>query len=356
MSNYSSTFEQFLSLETHLKETSKQNYKRILTKIHKELPNKNDFSKSNIITYLNSESFLKLEISSQNRYKTALKKYLSFLDQDHSFIQKTKEIQKSLSKEALLTSQEINTILNHMKRDLDKCLFMILLEGKIRIGEASTLKIKHFANKETHYNLYIEQSKSAQRTIPLVVSVPYIIQYLNNHPSKTDPESYFFVREYAGRIAGYSISGLRQIIIRNSRHIPKRVYPHLLRHTGLTNSAKYLSDSLLMQIAGWSTRTMIDKYVHLASDDLENKVLELHGIIPRSENENIETSITTKECQRCQLKNPGTNLLCSRCGSILDINFITKIQNKLSLEIGNFSIEEIINLFTKFVKESVLFK
>ena len=342
--------EQFLNFQTDIKDTTKANYQRILNIFAKFHHFRSEISETDILSFINSEYFRGLEISSQNRYKTVLKKFTEFLGLNAEFIRKKKEIQKELNKEQLLTPGEVQGILDRMSRNLDKCLFMVLLEGKIRIGEAQMLQIRDFTDKGTHYNMYIRKSKTAQRTIPLVSAVPYIVQYLNNHPLKHDPSAPFFVRKYDGQIKEYTISGLRQIITRNADSIPKRIYPHLLRHTGLTNSAKFLSDSLLMELAGWRTRGMVSRYVHLASDDLEDKVLELHGIIPEKEKGTIRV-VENKECPRCQFINPGVNMFCSRCGSALELETVLKAEENIRAGEKALSKEELFELFVKWLKK-----
>ena len=341
--------ERFLNFQTDLKNTTKSFYKRVLNIFAKYHGFKPQISREDIISFINSDYFNDLEISSQNRYKTVLKKFGEFSGINVDFIKKKREIKKELNKEDLLTPGEIQEILDKMSRNIDKCLFMILLEGKIRIGEAASLRICDFVDKGTHYNMYIRKSKSAQRTIPLVSSVPYIIQYLNNHPLKNDSEAPFFVRKYGGSIKEYSISGLRQIITRNAKYLPKRIYPHLLRHTGLTNSAKFLSDSLLMEIAGWRTRGMVSRYVHLASDDLEDKILELHGIKTENKKETIKI-IENRTCPRCSFVNPGTNKFCSRCGSALDLITVLKAEENIQVGEKALSKEELFELFSDWLK------
>lgn len=342
--------EQFLNVQTGIKNTSKSNYKRVLHSIMRFFPKTGEISPDIILKYLNSEQFNTLEISSQNRYKTVLKKFCDFLGLDSTCIRKKKEIIKKLNKENLLTPQEVTNVLEGMTRNIDKCLFMVLLEGKIRIGEAVKLQICDFADKGTHYIMYIRSSKTAQRSIPLVSAVPYIVQYLNNHPLKHDPKAPFFVRKYNGQVKEYSISGLRQVITRNANLVPKRLYPHLLRHTGLTNSAKFLSDSLLMELAGWRTRSMVSRYVHLASDDLEDKMLELHGITQEKEKGSIRL-VENKECPRCQFINPGTHIFCSRCGSALELETVLKAENDLQIGEKALSKEELFELFVKWLKK-----
>lgn len=63
------------------------------------------------------------------------------------------------------------------------------------------------------------------------------------------------------------------------KFLKRKVYPHLLRHTGLTEMAKHLTEFQLKQMAGWTMYSkQASRYVHLSNEDLENKILELHNI------------------------------------------------------------------------------
>ena len=78
----------------------------------------------------------------------------------------------------------------------------------------------------------------------------------------------------------------------------------------------------MMMKYGWKTRAMIDRYAHLKDSSLEESILELHGIIPEKEKEGTVKIVENKECARCKLINPSSNLFCSRCGCVLDIKTV----------------------------------
>ena len=106
----------------------------------------------------------------------------------------------------------------------------------------------------------------------------------------------------------------------------KKVYPHLLRHTGLTEMAKHLTEFQLKQLAGWTMDSkQASRYVHLSNQDLENKMLELHGIKPPEEQEEV-THIEIIRCPRCDFANSELDKYCSRCGSVLDIKTVLEHQ------------------------------
>ncbi len=102
---------------------------------------------------------------------------------------------------------------------------------------------------------------------------------------------------------------------------------------------------------GWKTRGMIDRYAHLTDSDLEDKILQLHGIIPQKTEENGISLIKNITCLRCQFKNPGHNKFCSRCGSILDIKNLNKFEAAYQ-KIKNNK-EEFFELFEEFLQDKL---
>ena len=60
--------------------------------------------------------------------------------------------------------------------------------------------------------------------------------------------------------------------------IQKRVFNHMLRHGSATRNAKFLTDSELKVMYGWSMSSkMPTVYVHLSGKDLDDKLTALYS-------------------------------------------------------------------------------
>lgn len=317
---------------TDYKEWTKMVRKSILKQFALFLKNKYPFDFQDVLEYLNSKSFKKYKISTQNKMKANLRlffRWLGIFDNKYSkILKKCKEITKELKKSDLLTKTEIKKILKHMRRPIDKAVFILLLESKMRKSELRNLKIKDLTVYDSYAMIYIRKSKSAQRNIPLIESIPYLMRYLEDHPDKDNPEAWLFGHIRNGIFRKYSKNGILEIIKRNTKFIPKNVYPHLLRHTGLTQIARHLSEFSLGQLAGWKTGSrMASKYVHLSQADLENAMLELYDIKKPDEDHEVKT-IDIVNCPRCDYQNSELDHFCSRCGSVLDMKTVLEHQEK----------------------------
>jgi len=340
-----SLVKKFLDSHGHLRPSTLKGYEKFLNRYMTFL-NGQSPSKENAIAFLNQ--FNHIQTASLNRYRARMRKFMDWYGIDPSFIKFAKEKKKTISKKELLTKEELDLLLKNLQPH-QQTIVMVILEGKLRVSECINLKVGDFQNCETHFNLHVKVSKTGQRTVPLVESVPYILNHLNSHPFKYDHEfekKHFFIHRWGGKWSPYTRGGIEQILIDKRKLLGKHIYPHLLRHTGLTQAAKYLSDSQLKQLAGWTTRSMIDRYVHLASDDLENSVLAAYNIEPK-EREDPVRIIENLDCPRCKFTNPGINKFCSNCGSALEADILYKYRK--IIDKYKEKKEDLLMLFEEFI-------
>ena len=91
---------------------------------------------------------------------------------------------------------------------------------------------------------------------------------------------------------------------------------------------KQINESQAKVYFGWvPSSTMLSEYSHLVSQDVNNVMLEIHGI-KTSEAEKKEIKI--KQCPRCKEINPKDHLFCKKCGSILDVKTAIALDEKRS--------------------------
>lgn len=331
----------FLLHQTSLKQSSKETYRNKLLKFLSVLDKEDHYAEKDILNIFETDWFKNLKIPTQNLYKKVVRLFFKHLGLKYEYIKTINHDPEFVRIEDLPTKEEINALLDNMPRAMDRCLVMVFLEG-LRLNEARNVRIGDIVDKKTHMIIYITVSKSKKRPVPVINSVPFIIEWLNQHPDRKNPEAFLFAHKRSGQISQYSQRGLQQIIGRNN-NLSKKIYPHLFRHTAATNDYSNLSEKLMMKKYGWKTRDMIDRYAHLKDSSLEESILELHGIIPEKEKEETIKFVENKNCPRCKLQNPSSNLFCSRCGCVLDIKTILEhreIATKLD-ELGKqFDLEE----------------
>jgi len=244
---------------------------------------------------------------------------------------------KMLPQEVLIETEVVKMI-NETYNTRDKALLSCLYESGCRIGELVTLKIKHVEFDEYGCVMNVN-GKTGVRRVRIISSTSALSQWLTDHPTREDEDSYVwcsFKYEDNGLI---SYEYVRKLLKQAAKRagVKKKVNPHAFRHARCTHLASKLTEAQMKMYFGWTQSSkMAAVYVHLSGRDVDNAILELHGVKKKEEAKN---TFSPKKC-RCGQNNSPANKYCSKCGQILDIN--------LQLEV-----EEQRNKLEEFMKELI---
>jgi integrase len=254
---------------------------------------------------------------------------------------KRKEL--SCYKPSDLWSQEDDLLfLKWVTNKRDRCYHTMARDLSARPHEILNLKIKDVVFKNVNDYQYAEvlvNGKTGSRHIPLIQSIPYIKDWLSNHPSRNNPKSPLFVglgRSNTGKLL--TIGGLEQIYkyykeelfprlladptvssedkekIKNL--LAKPFNPYIRRHSALTEKSVKLKSNTLNQHAGWSMNSnMAQKYIHYFGNESSESLLEAYGIITKN-NVPIDT-LNPKICPNCNEGNTQDAKFCSKCKMIM---------------------------------------
>jgi integrase/recombinase XerD len=129
-----------------------------------------------------------------------------------------------------LWSQEDDLLfLKWVTNKRDRCYHMMSRDTSCRPHELLALKIKDIVFKSVdkyQYEEVVVNGKTGSRAIPLIQSLPYVKDWLANHPSRNNPNSPLFVglhKQSMGR-RQLTVSGLECIY----RYYQKEFFPKLL--------------------------------------------------------------------------------------------------------------------------------
>ncbi len=224
-------------------------------------------------------------------YKIILKRFYKWLLGDDetapkivSWI-KIKDSKSNILPEELLTEEEVLKLVDTAKFTRDKAFIYLLYESGARIGEMLTLKIKHITFGEKISSILVN-GKTGQRRIPIIKSVPYLKEWIKEHPFGEDSESSVWCkmirRNQQGRgpkeIPSYSVVRKTLNETFKKSNIGKKSNPHLFRHSRATYLANHLTEAQLKQFFGWTQASdMASRYVHLSGRDLDSAILNLGG-------------------------------------------------------------------------------
>ena len=258
-------------------------------------------------------------------------------------IKQLKRKEVSCYKPSDLWTQEDDVVfLKWVTNKRDRCYHTMARDLSARPHEILNLKIKDIVFKATSNKQYAEvlvNGKTGSRHIPLIQSIPYIKEWLSNHPSRNNPNSPLFVglgRSSMGK--KLTINGLYGIYkdykenffpklledntISNEDKerikalLLKPFNPYVRQHSALTEKSTKLKSSTLNQHAGRTTNSGIaQKYIHYFGNESSESLLEAYGIVTK-DNIPIDT-LNPKICPNCNEGNTQDARFCSKCKMIM---------------------------------------
>lgn len=358
-----------LENEIHLSD----NYKRInlttlvyLSRFHLNKIFK-DMTKDDIILYLNSlrknETTDPMHgwVSTYNLYLIVLTRFFKWLHYPDLSpkerlkpscvdIPRLKRKEQSIYKPSDMWTQEDDILfLKYCPSKRDRCYHAISRDTSCRPHELLKLKIKDVVFKMSpasrQYAEVLVNGKTGQRHIPLINSIPFLKDWILNHPQSGNPNSVL--------ICGLNKSLGRSIRIESLNHIyqtyKKEFFPKLLnnpnvssedkekiiellkkpwnpyirRHSALTEKSKILKEHVLRQHAGWTTNSnMHQKYVHYYGNESSESILEAYGLKPKLDE--ID-KLKPKMCPNCSEQNRSDSKFCSKCRMVLSYDAYTEV-------------------------------
>lgn len=240
----------------------------------------------------------------------------------------------------LWTDEEVALFLKYSKSARDRCYVMMANDASARPHELLNLKIKDIEPKITsdgkHYAIIRVSGKTGSRTLPLTDSLPYIKDWIIQHPQSGNENAILICSNKKNKMLTRSLAKI--FYLYKSKYFPelldtdipyedkvkirtllkKPFNPYIWRHTSLTDKSKKqkLSDAELQQIAGWSRNSkMHNVYVHYFGNEAVDTILRQKGILPK-EGE-IRNIFKTKECPECKNLNSADARYCSQCKMVL---------------------------------------
>lgn len=289
-----------------------------------------DIQRQDIENYIYS---LKIAARSVDVQKITIRKFFKWVYQSDTYPDVVKWIKIKGQRtrklpEDMLTLQEVRALIDAADNPRDKALVSILYESGCRLSEITNIMQKDVKIDQYGAVIFVN-GKTGMRRIRLIDSAPDIMLWLNNHPLKGDNNPLFNDRRFQLQALGQD--GVQKVLNKLTKRagITKRVHPHLLRHSRLTQLAKDFTESELKIIAGWTGDSrMAGVYVHLSGADIEKKQLERAGLIDKEVRQKEENLLKPMGCPRCKEINPASAKFCYKCGMVLDMKTAVEVDEK----------------------------
>lgn len=284
-----------------------------------------------IVTFLSELEQSDYSIYTKRDYKAVLRRFFRFLGKEELVKDVKTTVRESQRKlpEEILTKSEVRKMIEVADHPRDKAVIAVLYEGGLRIGELASVRMKNIEFDE--YGAVIKvQGKTGERRVRLVTSASLLAKWMEMHPGRENKEASLWVNLSTNyKKEGVTYQGIAQNIKRIARKagVKKRITPHLFRHSRATHLAGDLTEAEMDEYFGWvHGSNMPATYVHLSGRDVDDKILEIHGLKPRGKEKQDE--MRPIECPRCQYINAPVSRYCGRCGTVLDEKDRIKLEVK----------------------------
>ncbi len=257
----------------------------------------------------------------------------------------------------LWESREHAIFLKYCPNIRDRCYHSLANDMSARPHEILNLKIKDIVLKVTdegiqYAEVVIKGGKTRPRTIPLIDSIPYVKDLINNHPHGTNPDSWLFISNsnttfgskltYDGLIYQYkyfyktkyfpklvedeTVPEPDKSLIRNMLTKPWNLY--VFRHSALTEKSQILKEHVLRDHAGWTMSSkMPQTYIHYFGNESSKSLLQLKGIIKKEDVEK-STILKSRQCPNCLEPNKPESKFCTSCKMILSYDSYSETLEK----------------------------
>jgi integrase/recombinase XerD len=229
----------------------------------------------------------------------------------------------------------------------DRCYHAVAIDTSCRPKEILALRIKDVVFKTQDNLQYAEivvNGKTGIRVLPLFNSIPYLKDWIDDHPQGTNPSAFLFcglgnrVGKQMSRYAIYDVydhykKNFLPSLLENpnvpkadkdqlSKLIRKPFNPYILRHSTLTQKAKILKEHVLRQHAGWTIDSKMPQvYIHWFGNESCDTLLELYGVKKNAEESN---KLKPKTCPNCNESNKTNSKFCNKCRMILSYDKYTE--------------------------------
>jgi len=319
-----------------------EHYLQILVKLSRLLgKNFVDASKDDIVSLMTEIQALPLSEWTKHDYKVTLKKFYKWLRGGEDYPEEVKWIKTTIGRndtlpEELLTEEDVKALIEAADHIRDKALISVLYDAGLRIGELLSLRIRHVKFDQRGATLIV-YGKTGMRRLLIIASAPHLLNWINNHPFRDDPDAPLWVGiGSSNKNQPLDYGSVRMMLRRTARKagLKKAVNPHLFRHSRATYLAKYLTEAQMCEYFGWVQGSRMPSiYVHLSGRDVDGALLKIYGM---EEEEKVEEPrLKPRKCPRCGYINSADAKYCNKCGLILDVDEAMRFESVQS-KVGDF--------------------
>lgn len=184
--------------------------------------------------------------SGYSTFALAVKRFYASMERE-DLVEKIRVPRRPNRLPEILTENEIKALIQEASGPdgslRNRLIVELLWETGCRVGELTSLKVKD-VQFDQHSAIIHLTGKTGERRVRAFACKPDLIEYLNNHPFKNNPNEYFLLSNLgpAGHFHRLTKTGVRELLAKlGKRTLNKRINPHRFRHTRATELSRVLS-------------------------------------------------------------------------------------------------------------------
>lgn len=171
--------------------------------------------------------------------------------------------------------------------------------------------------------------KTGMRRIIVVASVPYLQNWLQNHPLRENSNAPLWVNMgTVNRHEPMSYSALAKVlrVAAKKAKLSKKVHPQKMRHSRATFLANKITEAQMDEVFGWKQGSKMPSiYAHMSGRNTDDALLGVYGLKKREEQK--KPALTPKVCPRCEESNAIDAKFCAKCGLALDLKAAQQMED-----------------------------
>lgn len=228
--------------------------------------------------------------------------------------------------EMLRWKEEILPMIDSCYNQRDRALIAFDWDLGPRPGELFDLTVGTITDHT--YGLQVTlDGKTGRRSPFLVNSVPYVQQWLQDHPGSDDPDAPLFCKKTS--TDSISNNRIRDILkeVADRAGVNKPVTPSNFRKSSASHLAsKGVSQRSLEQRYGWTRGSdVVTRYIAVFSDASDREIADAYGV---DVDEEEPDPTAPRECPRCSRKTPREKEFCIRCKQALDPTAVESLRER----------------------------
>lgn len=234
----------------------------------------------------------------------------------------------------IISKKDIKAMIRVTKNQRDRALIFTLYESGMRASEFLSLRIGDVEIDNPGAILSLKgrlgvSLKTGPRRVRVFEATPDLQLWINQHPERDNPDAVLWCTwgpNSSGEMVVNSLDGLIERY-RKAAGIKKAVHPHMFRHSRASHLAKHLTEAQMCEFFGWvQGSNMPSVYVHLSGRDVDDALMEAHGI-EVDKKKNDDRTLAPRKCFRGH-ENTFDARFCNDCGVPLDEKTLIELEEK----------------------------